>query len=79
MSFVSAILCNGIVLIIGIFAHTGLWEAFDYTSWMYWLMWVGTTIGCTGVANGMWSYEFMQKILEWLHLLPKEKTQQINE
>jgi hypothetical protein len=79
LSFVSAILCNGIVLIVGIFAHTGMWAEFDYTSWLSWVMWAMTTIGCTGVANGMWSYEWMKKILEFLHLLPKETTQTINE
>jgi hypothetical protein len=43
-------------------------------------MFAGIVIGCTGCANGAWSYELMQKILEWIKLLPTPTTnKKVNE
>lgn len=71
MSFIASLLCTGVVLAIGIFMNVGIFADFCVSCFTSWLMIVGVVIGCTGFANGLWSYEFMQKILEWINLLPK--------
>jgi hypothetical protein len=70
LSFVTSILCNGAVLAIGLIWGVGIYAGFDVNSWMSWLMWAGTTVLLTGVANGLYSYDFMKTFLEWLKLMP---------
>lgn len=70
LSFVTSILCNGVVLAIGLIYGVGVYAGFDVNSFMPWLMWTGTTIGCALISNGLWSYDFMKRFLEWLKLLP---------
>lgn len=76
LSFVASLLCNGAVLGIGLIWKIGIYAGFDVNSWMSWLMWAGTTILLTGLGNGLWSYSFMKKFLEWLKLMPKPEPQQ---
>lgn len=70
LSFIASLLCTGAVLALGIFMNVGIFAGFCVACLTSWLMIVGVVIGCTGFANGLWSYEFMQKILEWIKLLP---------
>ena len=70
LSFVSSLICTGVVLVLGIFMNVGIFAGFCVSCFNSWLMIVGVVVGCTGFANGLWSYEFMQKILEWIKLLP---------
>ena len=70
LSFFSSILCNGAVLAIGLIYGIGIYAGFDVNSFMPWFMWAGTTILLTGVANGLYSYDFMRTFLEWLRLIP---------
>lgn len=79
LSFISSIICVGAVLFIGLYFQVGVFALFCLTCWDSWLMLIGTIIGCTGVANGAWSYEFMQKILEWIKLLPKPTNNDTND
>lgn len=75
LSFVTSILCNGVVLAIGLVYGVGIYAGFDVNSFMPWLMWTGTTIGCALISNGLWSYDFMKRFLEWLKLLPVNTTE----
>ena len=77
LSFVTSILCNGIVLAIGLVWGIGIYTGFDTNSFMSWLMWVGTTVGIGLTSNGLWSYNFMKKFLEWLRLLPINTTEEV--
>jgi hypothetical protein len=70
LSFVASLLCNGAVLGIGLIWGIGLYADFDFHAFMPWLMWTGTTLLCTGVANGLYSYDFMKTFLDWLKLMP---------
>lgn len=79
LSLITSILCNGIVLAIGLIWNIGVYAGFNTADFMSWLLLIGTTLGCTLVANGMWSYEFMTSILEWLKLLPVKSKKQENE
>jgi len=76
LSFVTSILCNGVVLAIGLIYGVGVYAGFDVNSFMPWLMWTGTTIGCALISNGLWSYDFMKRFLEWLKLLPVNTTKE---
>lgn len=72
LSFITSFICTGIVLAIGLGFNIGIFAAFCVTCWTSWAFVAGVIIGMTGMANGAWSYEFMQKILEWIKLLPKQ-------
>jgi hypothetical protein len=54
----------------------GIYAGFDVNSFMPWLMWIGTTVLLTGLSNGIWSYDFMKRFLEWLKLLPVNTTEE---
>ena len=80
LSFIASLLCTGVVLALGVFMNVGVLAGFCVTCFTSWLMFAGIVIGCTGCANGAWSYEFMQKILEWIKLLPTPTTKKkVNE
>lgn len=70
LSFIASFISTGVVLALGIFMNVGIFAGFCVACFTSWLMIAGVVIGCTGFANGLWSYEFMQKILEWIKLLP---------
>ena len=71
ISFCVATVCNFIVLWIGMTYGVGIYAVFSLASLTDWIFFSGVIIGSTGIANGLWSYEFMQKFLEWIKLLPK--------
>jgi hypothetical protein len=71
-AFISSFICNAAVLGIGLYFGIGVFTAFCLTCLSSWLLFIGSFICCGFVANGEWSYEFMQKILEWIKLLPKQ-------
>ena len=75
LSLLASILCNSAVLAVGLIWQTGIYAGFDTSSFMPWLMWIGTTLLLTGIGNGLWSYNFMKKFLDWLKLMPKPDTQ----
>jgi len=70
LSFIASFICNACVLGIGLYYNVGIFTAFCLTCLSSWLLFVGSFVCCALVANGTWSYEFMQKILEWIRLLP---------
>lgn len=70
LAFIASFICNGAVLGIGLYFGVGIFTAFCLTCLSSWLLFIGSFISCGFVANGQWSYEFMQKILEWIKLLP---------
>jgi len=74
LSLIASLLCNGIVLIIGLIWQVGIYAEFSFGSGMSWLMWIGTTLLMTGCSNSLWSFDFMKKFLDWLKLMPKQKT-----
>lgn len=74
LAFIASFICNGIVLGIGLYFGIGIFTAFCLTCLSSWLLFIGSFICCAFVANGEWSYEFMQKILEWIKLLPASVT-----
>lgn len=71
-AFISSFICNAAVLGIGLYFGIGVFTAFCLTCLSSWLLFIGSFICCGFVANGEWSYEFMQKILEWIKLLPTQ-------
>lgn len=71
ISFITSTVCNAVVLGIGLIWNVGIYAGFDSSSFMSWIMIIGTTILMTGVSNGLYSYEFMKTFLEWLKLMPK--------
>ena len=73
LAFIASILCVGGVVAVGLIWNVGIFSAFCVTCFTSWLNAVALVILFTGFANGMWSYEFIQKILEWLNLMPKDK------
>lgn len=75
LSLIASLLCNGVVLAIGLIWQVGIYSNFDTSSIMSWLMWVGTTLLMTGCSNSLWSFEFMKKFLDWLKLMPKPEVQ----
>lgn len=77
ISFCTSIVCNGIVLGIGLIWKVGIYANFDVHGAYYWLTLVGCILGCTLIANGTYSYETVKKILEWLKLMPKEENKQL--
>lgn len=73
LSFLASFILNAVVLLIGLQWNFGLYSEFivsDVWSWIYMSVF---TIGCALIANGAWSYSFVQSILEWIKLLPKNK------
>lgn len=70
ISFLTSLVCNGIVLGIGLIWKVGVYEAFNVSGWTSWLVFVASTFGMTLVANGTFTYEWVKKILEFIHLLP---------
>ena len=75
LSFVVSLLCNAAILAVGLIWHVGIYASFVVSSGMSWLLWVGTTLLLTGLGNGLWSYSFMKKFLDWLKLMPKPEPQ----
>lgn len=73
LSFVTSLVCCTVVMLIGAYSGIGIFAAFCMTCVSSWFMFVGTVLGCTGIANGLWTYDFVQKILEWIKLLPKKQ------
>lgn len=71
LSFIASIICCGAVLFIGANWGIGVFAAFCFACLDSWLMFIGTVIGCALIANGLWTYDYMQKVLEWINLLPK--------
>lgn len=71
-AFISSFICNAAVLGIGLYFGIGVFSAFCLACLSSWLLFIGSFICCGFVANGEWSYEFMQKILEWIKLLPTQ-------
>ena len=69
-AFIASFLCNAAVLGVGLYFGVGIFAAFCLTCLSSWLLFIGSFICCGFVANGQWSYEFMQKVLEWIKLLP---------
>ena len=67
---VASFLCNAAVLGIGLYYGIGIFAAFCLACLSSWLLFIGSFICCGFVANGQWSYEFMQAVLEWIKLLP---------
>ena len=76
-SFISSFICNAAVLGIGLYFGIGIFTAFCLTCLSSWLLFIGSFICCGFVANGEWSYEFMQKILEWIKLLPVQSKKSV--
>ena len=70
--FLTSLVCCGIVLCLGIFGHMGIFEAFCTVCLSSWLMFAGIVLTCTGMANGMWSYDIAKQILELIGLLTHE-------
>jgi len=70
LAFAASLVCNGAVLGIGLYYGIGIFTAFCVACLSSWLLFIGSFICCAFVANGQWSYEFMQKVLEWIKLLP---------
>ena len=71
-AFISSFICNAAVLGIGLYFGIGIFTAFCLACLSSWLLFIGSFISCGFVANGQWSYGFMQKILEWIKLLPTQ-------
>lgn len=71
-SFCTSLVCCGIVLLIGIFGHIGIFEMFCTSCVSSWLMFAGIVVACTLMANGTWSYKAAKKFLELIGLLTKE-------
>lgn len=71
-AFISSFICNAAVLGIGLYFGIGVFSAFCLACLSSWLLFIGSFICCGFVANGQWSYEFMQKVLEWIKLLPSQ-------
>lgn len=76
LAFIASFVCNAAVLGIGIYFGIGVFTAFCLTCLSSWLLFIGSFICCAFVANGEWSYEFMQKVLEWIRLLPTPTTKE---
>lgn len=72
IAFGTSLIACGIVLLIGIFGHVGLFAAFCVKCFSSWLMFVGIVIACTFMANGQWTYDVAKKFLELIGLLAKE-------
>lgn len=70
LAFIASFICNAAVLGIGLYFGIGIFTAFCLACLSSWLLFIGSFICCGFVANGEWSYEFMQKVLEWIKLLP---------
>lgn len=71
LSFASSFICVVAVLIIGLHFQVGVFSMFCLDCFDSWLLLIGVIIGCTGMANGTWSYDFVKSLLEWIKLLPK--------
>lgn len=76
LAFIASFVCNAAVLGIGIYFGIGVFTAFCLTCLSSWLLFIGSFICCAFVANGEWSYDFMQKVLEWIRLLPTPTTKE---
>lgn len=70
LSFIASFIGTGIVFAVGMYFNIGIFAAFCVSCVSSWLGLAGIVVGCAGMSNGWWSYEFMQKILEWIKLLP---------
>ena len=78
-AFIASFLCNAAVLGVGLYFGIGIFAAFCLTCLSSWLLFIGSFICCGFVANGEWSYEFMQKILEWIKLLPVQSKKSVTQ
>lgn len=72
LSFVASAICCGAVLFIGSYWGIGVFAAFCFSCLDSWLMFFGTFIGCALIANGLWTYDYMKAVLDWLKLLPSK-------
>lgn len=72
LSFCVSAILSLVVLLIGIYGHSGMWADFCVACWRDWIYFVASVIGCTLCSNGMWSYDIMKKFLELVHLLTPE-------
>lgn len=70
LAFIASILCVGGVVAVGLIWNVGIFAAFCVTCLTSWVNAVALVLLFTGFANGMWSYEFIKKVLEWLKLFP---------
>jgi hypothetical protein len=71
LAFIASILCVGGVVAVGLIWNVGIFSAFCVACFSSWLNAVALVLLFTGFANGMWSYEFIKKVLDWLQLMPK--------
>lgn len=73
LSVVASIICCFIALGVGLWTNEGCFANFCIDCLSSWVGFVGTVIFCTGFANGLWTYDFIEKILGFINLLPKDK------
>lgn len=76
MSFVASIVCCFLAVGIGVWTNTGCFAGFCFNCVESWLTFGGTVVFCTGFANGLWTYDFIEKILEFLKLLKPTKKEE---
>ena len=73
LAFIASILCVGGVVAVGLIWNVGIFSTFCVACFSSWVNAAALAVLFTGFANGMWSYDFIKKILDWLQLMPRNK------
>lgn len=73
LAFIASVLCVGGVVAVGLIWNVGIFSAFCVACFSSWVNAAALAVLFTGFANGVWSYEFVKKVLEWLQLMPRNK------
>lgn len=73
LSFASSVICCFLAVGIGVLTNVGCFAEFAFNSVESWFTFLGTVVFCTGFANGLWTYTFMEKILGFLKLIKSKK------
>lgn len=71
ISWIVGILLNFAVWGVGQIWQIGMYAEVDLTNIQHIIVFAAGIVSTALAANGTWSYEFVKKFLEWIHLLPK--------